>query len=152
MNKSQEGGETEDELIRFSVSMPAHLVRDLDNWRNALGYSSRSEAVRDLVRDRLVEEQWKAEEDSCAEKVGVVTLVYQHSTRQLSDHLTEMQHHHHAVAHAALHIHLTPENCLEVIVLRGAKAEVNALANHLISTKGVLHGRFIATTTGEDIA
>ncbi len=142
-----------DELIRFGVSMPAGLVRDLDAWHKARGYSSRSEAVRDMVRDRLVNEDWQAEAgDPCAEVVGVVTLVYSHATRLLGEHLTELQHHHHAVTQATLHIHLTPENCLEVVVLRGPKAEVTALAHHLISARGVLHGKFVPTTTGEDIA
>lgn len=139
-------------LVRFGLSMPAALVDDLDAWRKQHGYTSRSEAIRDLVRDRLVAARWQEEQsDPDAEMVGVVTLVYQHTTRQLSEHLTQVQHHHHTVAQAALHIHLTPENCLEVIVLRGPRAEVKAMAEHLISARGVLHGKFVPTTTGEEL-
>ena len=148
--EAETGGES-DELLRFGLSMPSTLVRDLDVWRKDRGYANRSEAVRDLVRDALVESQWEAGSPD-AEMVGVVTIVYDHTTRQLSDHLTDMQHHAHHISQATLHIHLNPDNCLEVIVLRGPRAEVKALANHLISTKGVLHGKFIPTTTGEDIA
>ncbi|MGC8666838.1 MAG: nickel-responsive transcriptional regulator NikR [Chthonomonadales bacterium] len=153
----EERGDTppanDDELVRFGVSMPAALVRDLDRWRKGLGYPSRSEAVRDLVRDALVQTQWRDEGDSAAgEAVGVVLLVYDHTTRQLSDRLTDMQHHSRAKALAALHIHLTLENCLEVVVLRGARADVRELAGHLISARGVLHGVFIPTTTGEELA
>ena len=83
--------------------------------------------------------------------VGVVTIVYQHSTRQLTEHLTEIQHHHHNTAQAALHIHLSAENCLEVIVLRGRRSEVTEMANHLITARGVLHGKFVPSTTGKDI-
>jgi CopG family transcriptional regulator, nickel-responsive regulator len=145
-------GENSEELIRFGVSMPAALVRELDAWRTKHGYASRSEAVRDMLRDRMVETQWAEENaDSDREMVGVVTIVYKHTTRELSDHLTEMQHHHHTVAQAALHIHLTPENCLEVIVLRGKQHDVTTLAHHLMSARGVLHGKFVPTTTGEDI-
>jgi CopG family nickel-responsive transcriptional regulator len=141
-----------DALIRFGVSMPAPLARDLDAWRKRRGYPSRSEAVRDMVRDTLVETRWQQENaDPDEPMVGVVTLVYQHTTRQLSEHLTQVQHHHHDTAYAALHVHLTEENCLEVIVLRGRRADVLHLAEHLTSARGVLHGKFIPTTTGEDI-
>ena len=132
--------------------MPAPLVRELDSWRDKHGYASRSEAIRDLLRDKIVERQWEDRvSESNSDAVGVVTLVYKHTTRELGDNLTEMQHHHHTVTQAALHIHLTQENCLEVIVLRGNQSEVSSLANHLISARGVLHGKFIPTTTGEEI-
>jgi CopG family nickel-responsive transcriptional regulator len=145
--------EETDELVRFGISMPSALVHDLDAWRKRRGYANRSEAVRDLVRDALVAARWQeAQTDPQAEMVGVVTLVYQHTTRYLSEHLTQMQHHHHTTTLATLHIHLTPENCLEVIVLRGKQEEVQAMAEHLISARGVLHGKFVPTTTGEDIA
>lgn len=87
--------ETNEELIRFGVSMPASLVRELDAWRNKNGYASRSEAVRDLLRDKMVETQWEEGTADSNDSVGVVTLVYRHTTRELSDNLTEMQHHHH---------------------------------------------------------
>ncbi len=143
--------EDADSLVRFGVSMPAALVRDLDVWRKSLGYTSRSEAVRDLVRDALVEAQWQQDADPDGEMVGVVTLVYQHSTRQLSDHLIEIQHHDHKTAQTALHIHLSAENCLEVIVLRGRRADVIHMADHLTSARGVLHGKFVPTSSGEDL-
>jgi CopG family nickel-responsive transcriptional regulator len=128
------------------------LVRDLDGWRKRRGYDNRSEAVRDLVREALIASQWQEEGNNPdKEMVGVVTLVYAHAAHQVSEHLTEMQHHHHTTAQAALHIHLTEAHCLEVIVLRGRRAEVQELADHLISARGVLHGKFVPTTTGEDI-
>lgn len=147
-----QGEDASDELVRFGISMPAPLVRDLDTWRKGRGYANRSEAIRDLVRDALVETQWEQEEANETEMVGVVTIVYDHTTRQLSDHLTDMQHHSHHISQATLHIHLNQDHCLEVIVLRGPRADVTELADHLISTKGVLHGKFIPTTTGEDLA
>jgi CopG family transcriptional regulator, nickel-responsive regulator len=142
-----------DELIRFGVSMPAGLARDLDRWRTERGYPNRSEAVRDLVRDALVAEQWEPENaDPDAEMVGVVTLVYNHAAFQVSDHLLQMQHSHHSVTQATLHIHLSPEHCLEVTVLRGPRTDVTTMAEHLISARGVLHGKFVPTTTGKDLA
>lgn len=148
-----EVNEEQGELVRFGVSMPSHLVRDLDEWRKRRGYASRSEAVRDMVRDALVEAHWEVKDANPDEPmVGVVTIVYQHTTRQLSEHLTQVQHHHHDTAHCALHIHLTEDNCLEVIVLRGRRADVEDMAQHLISARGVLHGKFVPTTTGENIS
>jgi len=143
-------GKDPDELVRFGISMPAPLVRQLDDWRKQRGYGSRSEAVRDLVRDMLVTREWETR-DPDADMVGVVTLVYRHATHELSEHLTQMQHHHHDVAQAALHVHLNSDNCLEAIVLRGKHSEVVHLAQHLISARGVLHGKFIPTTTGEEV-
>jgi CopG family transcriptional regulator, nickel-responsive regulator len=140
-----------EELVRFGVSMPANLVRELDAWRKQRGYGSRSEAVRDLVRELLVAQEWEMSEPD-AEMVGVVTIVYRHTTRELSEHLTQMQHHHHDVTQAALHVHLNSDNCLEAIVLRGKQSEVVHLAHHLISARGVLHGKFIPTTTGEEVS
>lgn len=141
-----------DELIRFGVSMPATLARDLDRWRIQRGYSNRSEAVRDLVRDALVSEQWEPENtDPEAEMVGVVTVVYNHSAYQVSDNLLQIQHGHHSITQATLHIHLSPEHCLEVTVLRGPRADVTTMAEHMISARGVLHGKFVPTTTGKDL-
>ncbi len=145
-----EVGEETDEMVRFSVSMPASLARELDEWRDKNGYSSRSEAVRDLVRDVVVTKQWE-ESDPDAYMVGVVTLVYKHTTRELRDNLTTMQHNHNNVSQSTLHIHLNHENCLEAIVLQGKKAHVEHLAKRLISARGVLHGKFIPATTGETI-
>ena len=144
--------EKEDSLVRFGVSMPALLVKQLDEWRQIRGYPSRSEAVRDAVRQSLVEMRWNDNEDQKTERIGVVTLVYQHGVRQLSEHLIEIQHHTHTVAIASMHIHLTHENCMEVIVLRGPQDEVATMADHLISAKGVIHGKFVPMTTGVDIA
>jgi CopG family nickel-responsive transcriptional regulator len=137
-----------DSLVRFGLSMPADLVRSLDAWRKERGYANRSEAVRDLVRDALVEAQWE-NGDPTAEVVGVVTLVYDHTTRQVSEHLTQLQHHAHGTALATLHIHLSLEHCLEVIVLRGPREAVTRMANHLISARGVLHGTFVPTASGD---
>lgn len=138
----------EEALVRFGISMPAPLIRELDAWRKHRGYTNRSEAVRDLVRDALVESHWTEESDMEADLVGVVTIVYDHTRRRLSDHLIDLQHGGNGTAQATLHIHLTHTHCLEVIVLRGKRHEVTGMANHLISAKGVLHGKFVPTTTG----
>lgn len=131
-------------LVRFGVSMEEVLLREFDRLLRKRGYGSRSEAVRDLVRDALVRQEW--EEDQ--EVVGVITLVYEHHRRELTARLTEVQHHHHDLVAAAMHIHLDEENCLEIIAVRGPGPTVQALADTLIAQKGVKHGQLSATATG----
>ncbi len=136
------------ELIRFSVSADDQLVERFDELIHDQGYVNRSEAVRDLMRNALIERQWEAAE---GEAVGTVTLVYDHHSRDLSNKLTDHQHSHHNEIVSTLHIHLDSHHCLEVVVLRGEIRAIDRLASQLIGTKGVKHGRFVATTTGEGI-
>ncbi len=101
------------------------------------------------TRDRLVEEEWEAGSE---ETIGVITLLYDHHQRELSQKLTHSQHSHHAKTVSSLHIHLDSSNCLEVIVLRASAARVRRLADRLISTRGVKHGKLIMTSTGRQLA
>lgn len=136
------------ETTRFGISIDARLLQRFDHLIAEKGYDNRSEALRDLIRNALVEEQW-ADEDR--QTVGTVTLVYDHHTRDLSDKLTEHQHaHHHAIV-SALHVHLDAHHCLEVVVMRGRAKEVRRLADELIGTKGVKHGKLVTSTTGADL-
>lgn len=136
------------EIIRFGISADAQLLQRFDALIEEKGYVNRSEAIRDLIRNSLVEEQWARGED---EAVGTVTLVYNHHTRDLADKLTEHQHSHHDTIVSALHVHLDAHHCLEVVVLRGKAREVKRLADELIGTKGVKHGKLVTTTTGEGL-
>lgn len=133
------------ELVRFGISMDERLLERFDEQSADKGYVNRSEAIRDLIRASLVEEEWKTGD---SEMVGTVTLVYDHHTSDLGDRLTESQHTHHSSIISTLHIHLDAHNCLEVVVLRGHADEIRRLADGLIGTKGVKHGKFVATTTG----
>jgi CopG family nickel-responsive transcriptional regulator len=137
------------ELIRFGVSMDDRLLERFDELIDRKGYVNRSEAVRDLIRNALVEDQWTRGEE---EIVGTVTIVYDHHTRDLGDKLTEQQHSHHGSIVSALHVHLDAHHCLEVVVVRGKAAEVRRLADELIGTKGVKHGKLVTSTTGRDLA
>jgi CopG family nickel-responsive transcriptional regulator len=136
------------ELVRFGISMDGQLLESFDKLIEGKGYSNRSEAVRDLIRNALVDEQWSNADE---EAVGTVSLVYDHHTRELSDKLTEHQHSHHRNIVSALHVHLDAHHCLEVVVIRGKAGEIRHLADELIGTKGVKHGRLMTTTTGRDI-
>ncbi len=137
------------DVIRFGISMDDRLLQRFDELIERKGYVNRSEAVRDLIRNALVEDQWTRAEE---EIVGTVTLVYDHHTRDLADKLTEQQHSHHGSIISALHVHLDAHHCLEVVVVRGRTAEVRRLADELIGTKGVKHGKLVTSTTGRDLA
>lgn len=134
------------DLVRFGVSIDERLLERFDALVAEMSYVNRSEALRDLIRNALVEDQWKAGD---AEAIGTVTLVYDHRTHDLADKLTEHQHSHHEEIVSTLHVHLDAHYCLEVIVLRGVARELKRIADGLIGTKGVKHGKFVATTTGE---
>ncbi len=132
-------------VTRFGVSLDAKLLAQFDKVIARKGYTNRSEAIRDLIRDRLVREQWELGTDQV---VGTLTLVYNHDVRDLSDKLTDLQHAHYKAIVSALHVHLDPHHCLEVLVLRGKAKELKAIADRLIGTRGVKHGTFSATAEG----
>jgi CopG family nickel-responsive transcriptional regulator len=136
------------EVVRFGVSTDERLLGRFDDLIGRKGYVNRSEAVRDLIRNALVDDEWS---EGDAEAVGTVTLVYDHHSTDLSDKLTEHQHSHHQEIISTLHIHLDAHNCLEVVVLRGSSREIKHIADGLIGTKGVKHGKFVASTTGSDL-
>jgi len=133
------------ELTRISISLEGALLAAFDKSNAAKGYATRSEAIRDLIRDRLIREDTG---DTTAEQVAVVTLVYDHHARELAARLIDKQHHHHDLVVSSLHVHLGERHCLEVSVLRGPAKAVRHLGDELLATKGVLHGE-ITFTSGE---
>lgn len=136
-------------LTRFGVSLDEELLEPFDALCAVKGYSNRSEAIRDLIRKALVAEEWQQADGQGA---GTLTLVYDHHKNDLVRRLTQMQHDEHDIIIATLHVHLDHHNCLEVLILKGEAARVRALADKLISCKGVKHGTFSGTTTGQDLA
>jgi CopG family nickel-responsive transcriptional regulator len=136
------------ELSRIGVAIDSELLERFDRLIAKRGYTNRSEAFRDLIRDELVEQTWESPE---AQVVGSVTLVYDHHVRLLNEKLTDMQHEFHRSILSTLHVHLDHDNCLEVLVVRGKAAAVRKIADSLISTKGVKHGRLTITATGAEL-
>jgi len=130
---------------RFGVSMEEDLLTRFDTMVESRGYQSRSEAIRDLVRQEIVKEEWS---DPSAEVVGTITIVYEHQEHELSHVLTELQHQYHEYILCSTHIHLDEHNCLEVVILRGSSSRVKYIADALVSTRGVKHGQLVSTTTG----
>jgi CopG family transcriptional regulator, nickel-responsive regulator len=133
-------------LARFGVAMDEDLLTRFDDLVSRRGLAvNRSEAVRALVRDALVDAEW---EESAGEIVGTITMVFDHHTSDLSDKLDALQHAHHERIVSSMHVHLDAHNCLEVIVVRGTSDQVRAIADALLGTKGVKHGKLVSTTTG----
>jgi CopG family nickel-responsive transcriptional regulator len=132
-------------VTRFGVSLDQTLLAQFNRVIARKGYTNRSEAIRDLIRDSLVREQWELGSD---EVVGTLTLVYNHEVRDLSDKLTDLQHAHYRAIVSTLHVHLDAHHCLEVLVLRGKAKELKSVADRLIGTRGVKHGTFSATAEG----
>ncbi len=134
------------DLVRFGVSIPDDLLDKFDVLIAEKGYTNRSEAIRDLIRDRLVEDEWSASEH---EVVGTVTVVYNHEQSDLAQKLTQIQHRQHELVISSLHVHLDQHNCLEVLIMRGRSDDVKKVGQLLISTRGVKHGKITMTTTGQ---
>lgn len=135
-------------LTRFGVSIPDGLLLDFDRLIGRKGYQNRSEAIRDLIRDSLVQEQWRGGNE---EMVGTIVLVYDHHTRQLSRILTRLQHEHYRTILSTLHIHLDEHHCLEALVVKGKGKDIQKISDRLIGTKGVKHGKLSLTSTGKNL-
>jgi CopG family transcriptional regulator, nickel-responsive regulator len=132
------------ELERVSLAIEKDLIERFDALIARDGKANRSEAIRDLIRARLVEQEVAVER---GEAVASVTILYDHQKRELADRLVSVGHDHHKAVLASMHVHLDEVNCLEVVALRGKAKDVRHLAEHLIGMKGVKHGKLVLTTT-----
>ena len=138
---------SEQRLIRFGVSMNPRLLERFDQSITTKGYTNRSEAIRDLIRDYLVEMEW----EQSGEVAGTVTLVYNHHVKGLTDLLVDLQHEYHPYILSTTHVHLDEHNCLEVMIIKGPAEIARMIAEQLISVKGVAHGNLSITSTGKDL-
>lgn len=132
------------ETERVSLAIESELLSRFDALTEKSGHGNRSEAVRDLIRNRLIEEEWATA--NSGEAVATVTLVYDHSKRELADRLLEVGHDHHGAVLATLHVHLDHDNCLEIVALRGKPKQLRQIADHLIGMKGVKHGKLVLSS------
>ncbi|MEW6358579.1 MAG: nickel-responsive transcriptional regulator NikR [Planctomycetota bacterium] len=136
-------------LLRFGVSMDEDLLSKFDKLISKRKYVNRSEAIRDLVRNVLIETEW---EKGSGRAVGAVTLVYDHEEMHVSDRLLHAQHEHTSSVVSSMHVHLDEDHCLEVVVLKGNSREIRHIADDLIGSRGVKHGKLVMTTTGKGLA
>lgn len=135
-------------VTRFGVSLNSELLKKFDALNETKGYQTRSEAIRDLIRDELVSQEWAGKS---GETVGVFSLVYDHHQNELSHVLNHIQHDNLDIIVSTTHIHVDHHNCLEVIILRGDSEKIRDIANKLASTRGVKHGKLIMTSTGSEL-
>ena len=128
------------EIVRFSVSLEDDLLEKFDRYCDEEQFATRSEAVRQLIRDTLTARAWELESKDAA---GTLTLVYDHHRAQLGDRLTKLQHDHTDLIVSTLHAHLTHDLCLEVIVLRGPARQLQKIASQLRGLKGIYKGELV---------
>lgn len=134
-------------VIRFGISMSSELLNKFDSLIESKGYTNRSEAIRDLIRDYLVEQEWQEDQET----IGTVTMVYNHHVRELTESLTTIQHEYYNFIISSMHVHIDEHNCLEIAIIRGRGSKVKEVADRLISVRGVKHGKLIMTTTGKGL-
>ena len=135
------------DLMRFSVAMPEDLLMEFDEMVARRGIAkNRSEVVRDLVREALIEARCEV---PAAQVMGTLTIVFNHHASDLQEKLDHIQHEHFGMVVSSMHVHVDEHNCLEVIVLRGFVEDVQAIADRILGTKGVKHGKLVLTTTEE---
>lgn len=128
----------EDRMDRFTISLDAGLAAAFDRLIERRGYSNRSEAVRDLLREKLGEDELAREESSHC--IAVLSYIYNHHERDLAERLTSIQHAHHDLTVSTMHAHLDHDNCMETVILRGATAAVRGFADAIRAERGVRHG------------
>lgn len=124
---------------RLTISIDDSLAAAFDTFVAEHGYQNRSEAVRDLIRDRLEEERAaQAEGPAC---IAAVSYIYNHHERELAMRLAALQHGHHDLAVSTMHVHLDHDECMETVILRGALSQVRGFADALVAERGVRHGK-----------
>ncbi|MCK4654946.1 MAG: nickel-responsive transcriptional regulator NikR [Candidatus Cloacimonetes bacterium] len=135
------------ELIRFGVSLEKVLLQKFDKHIKKENYANRSNAIADLIRDKLIRQEWTEDK----EVAGAIIMVFDHHKRDLVNNLTNIQHDYHKYIISSQHIHLDHDNCFEIVVVKGKPHKLEELANKLKSAKGVKHASLSLATTGKEV-
>lgn len=138
------------EVLRFGVSIENKLLDSFDRLISSQGYATRSEALRDLIRDALVRARLDGNQDEC-EVIGSLSLTYDRHVLNLFNQMADLKHMHNGLVVSAMSVQISRSDCMEVIVLRGPIKDVRALADTLMSLKGVKHGRLFTTVPSQVI-
>jgi CopG family nickel-responsive transcriptional regulator len=133
-------------VTRFSVSLPDSLLAELDRRVIRWGYASRSELVRDLIRERMVEEKWKTESEKV---VGVLTIGYDHHQRGLLQKIVDLHHSQYINILCTTHVHLDRHHCLETVIIKGRPREIERIAVKSAGLRGVRFAKLTRTSTVE---
>ncbi len=136
-------------LIRFGVSIEKDLLESFDNFLGERSYANRSEALRDLIRDKLIQQKLAIHDKT--QVLGSLTIIYDHHATTLLQEMAMIQHTHHELILSVMHLHVSHDDCMEVIALNGFAGKITELANALISLKGVKHGELFLTLPSSEI-
>jgi CopG family transcriptional regulator, nickel-responsive regulator len=139
----------EQDLARIGVSLPDNLLERFDEIMNKRGYSSRSEGIRDAIRSYILNYEWMTEVEG--ERIGIVSIIYDHDQRGLVNTLVDIQHDYSEITQSSVHIHMNQENCLEIIVLRGDSKNIKAVAEKMMALKGVKYVKLTTVSAGMDM-
>ena len=135
-------------LKRFSISLDNELLKRFDDIIKRKRYNNRSKVIADLIRNYLVEEEWKFED---RDSIGTINIVYDHHKRNLLNKLTEVQHKYHSQIVSDTHVHLDHNNCLEVIIVKGKTGIIKKVAEDIIKIKGIKFGKLSIATKGKEL-
>ncbi len=136
------------DLVRLSFSLEKPLLKRLERLVKLHRYANRSEYLRDLIRSRLVDQEWERNQEA----LGTVTLIYNHQARHLSDAILDLQHRHHGAVLATTHLHLDEHICAEMIMIKGRAGRIREISDALSQQKGVLHSTLAMSSTGKKLA
>ena len=134
-------------MMRISMSLPKKLLNEFDEVLQDRGYNSRSKGIRDALKDYIVRYQWM--KDIEGERMGVITVIYDHHATGVLEELTDIQHKFQKNVNSTMHVHMTSRNCLEVIVVKGDAEEIRDLTERIMRLKGVEHAKLTTATTGD---
>ncbi len=139
----------EQELMRIGVSLPDNLLGRFDEIINKRGYSSRSEGIRDAIRNYILNYEWMNEVQG--DRIGIISLLYDHDQRGLVNNIIDIQHDSHELTQSSVHVHIDEHNCLEILTLRGDAKQIKAFAEKMMSLKGVKHVKLTTITPGAEL-
>ena len=137
------------ELIRFGISIDQELSEKFDRFVGERNYATRSEAIRDLIREALIQQKIEMKPESSA--LGSLTLVYDHHARNITQEMGAIQHRFHSLVLSVMHLHVSHDDCMEILALRGKVSEIVDLSNALLSLKGIKNGKLFLTLPSSDI-
>ena len=137
------------ELARIGVSLPDNLLEKFDEIMVKRGYSSRSEGIRDAIRNYILNYEWMSEVEG--ERIGVLSIIYDHDQRGLVNNLIEIQHENSEITQSSVHVHLSNDNCLEIIVLHGDSSDIKRVAERMMALKGVKYVKLNTITPGANL-
>ncbi len=139
----------EQELMRIGVSLPENLLGRFDEIITKRGYSSRSEGIRDAIRNYILNYEWMSEVHG--DRIGIVSLLYDHDQRGLVNNIIDIQHDNSELTQSSVHVHIDEHNCLEILTLRGDAKDIKAFAEKMMSLKGVKHVKLTTITPGAEL-